>query len=41
MTERNGAWRQAELLTAFVSNCPEMLSSERRSRDDFDRIMEH
>ena len=35
------AWCQSKLLTAFVLNCPEMLSSKRRSQDDFHRIMKH
>jgi hypothetical protein len=32
---------QSILLTAFVLNCPEMLSSKRRYWDGFDRIMKH
>ena len=45
VTKRNtllfSAWCQSELLTDFVLNCPEMLSSKRRLRDDIERVMKH
>ena len=35
------AWCQSTLLTAFVSNCREILTSNGRSQDNFDQILKH